>query len=444
MIATEPYRESFAELEARRAADPELVRRIRRAGLDRFHRRGWPAAKEEDWRNTNLSAISGREFAPVPAESGKARRVEGIDSIAPGVGPRAVFLDGRLVESRSGDSAEVSIRPLSDVLRREPGTVESLLARLSSSNDPFVMLNDAFLEEGVLLDVAPGCVASSPVHLVYVSTGRSGALASVRNFVRAGESSQLTLVETFVGTDSGPSGEPVLTNAVTQIEAGANSSLEHLKIQRDSAEALHVGTLAVAQRRDSRVTSHVFSFGGALARNNVLVALEEEGAECTLNGLFLTSGSQRVDNFTVIDHAKPHGTSRELYKGVLDDSSRGAFTGRIFVRPDAQKTDAQQANKNLILSREALVNSTPQLEIRANDVKCKHGATTGQLDTDAIFYLRSRGISEEASRNLLTYAFASELVGRVGQPELRRAVDSVLHTRLPLAPGLVPEIGSWS
>lgn len=429
MIATEPYVEPFSELESRRAADPEEIRKFRRSAIERFQKRGWPTAREEDWLNTNISRIASREFRPGPAVPARISAFP-VDSLAPADGPRAVFVDGRFAADLSTQAPDFSISPLREVLAKDPRKIVSWLSRLSVSNDPFAMHNDAFLEEGVVLEVPKGCFVRKPIHFVLFSTGEPERLSSIRNVVLAGESCRFTLVETFAGGGEGPA----LTSSITQIAAGENSAVEHVTIQEEGLGAFHVGTLWVEQARDSRFTSHLFSTGAALARNNVHIALAAEGVECSLNGLFLATGTQHVDNFTVIDHARPHGTSRELYKGILDGASRGAFTGRILVRPDAQKTDSQQSSKNLILSRDALVNSTPQLEIRANDVKCKHGATTGQLDTDALFYLRSRGISEEASRNLLTYAFAAELVQRVSEPELRRSVDALLHAILPFAP----------
>lgn len=430
MIATEPYAEAFSELDARRAADPEEVRNLRRQGIARFQNRGWPTAREEDWRNTNVSPIASREFFPAPVEARNGESPFLDDSIVPAEGPRAVFVDGRFAPGLSTEAPGCSMSPLRDALAADAGRILPLLSRLSSSTDPFAMLNDAFLEEGIVLEVPKGRVLQQPIHLVFRSSG-SEILSSIRNLVLAGEGSAVTLVETFAGT-----ARTSLTNSITQIAAGQNSAVEHVKIQRESLGAFHVGSLRVEQARDSRFLSHLFSTGAALARNNVHASLDAEGAECSLNGLFFATGTQRVDNFTVIDHARPHGTSRELYKGILDGEARGAFTGRILVRAGAQKTDSQQSSQNLILSRDALVNSTPQLEILANDVKCKHGATTGQLDSDALFYLRSRGLSEEASRNLLTYAFAAELVQRVAQPELRRRVDALLHGILPFAPAI--------
>ena len=436
MIATEPFAESFAALSDRRSGDPAAIRAHRHAALDRFQSRGWPTAREEDWRNTNLAPISSGEFIPSdsPSKNGIDLAKKAIADVDGGL--RAVFIDGRLDPGLSILSSEASLAPLSEVFATKPETVAPFLSELAaSSDDPFVMLNDAFLEEGVVLEVPRGRVVEEPVHLVFVSTG-SGRLSAFRNLIVARESSRVTVVETFIGDGA----EQNLSVPVTQIAAGENSFVEHLTLQQQSPRAFHVGTLSVAQSRDSRLTAHQFSVGAAIARNNAFVDLDAEGAECSLNGLFLASGDQHVDNFTVIDHRRPHGTSRELYKGIVDGRSRGAFTGRIIVRPDARQTDSWQSSKNLILSRDALINSTPQLEILNNDVKCKHGATTGQLDADSVFYLRSRGISEEASRSLLTYAFAADLVGRVSTPALRRPVERALHARLPFA----PEIGEVS
>jgi Fe-S cluster assembly protein SufD len=239
--------------------------------------------------------------------------------------------------------------------------------------------------------------------------------------------SQASVVETFLGT----AGELYFTNAVTEIVVGDGAVLDFSKLEREGDAAFHVATTAVSLGRNSTFTSHSISLGGALARNDVNVRLDAEGADCTLNGLFLGNGTQLLDNHTLIDHAMPHGTSRELYKGILDGKSRGIFHGTIIVRPDAQKTDAMQTNKNLLLSKESLVNSEPALEIFADDVKCRHGSTIGQLDAAALFYLRSRGIGEDEARSLLVYAFASDVASRIRVAPLRALVEQHLGLRLP-------------
>jgi Fe-S cluster assembly protein SufD len=218
---------------------------------------------------------------------------------------------------------------------------------------------------------------------------------------------------------------------VTEIVCGDGAVLEHYKLQRESLAAFHVQKVGATQERGSNFASHNVCLGAALARTDINVLFKAEGSECTLNGLFLAGGSQHVDNHTLIDHAKPHCTSRELYKGILDGRSRGVFHGTIIVRPDAQKTDALQTNKNLLLSREALVNSTPALEILADDVKCRHGSTIGQLDANSLFYLRSRGIGEQEARALLTYGFAADLANRIRIPWIREELEAFLGLRLP-------------
>ncbi len=238
--------------------------------------------------------------------------------------------------------------------------------------------------------------------------------------------SQAVIVESYIGTAE----SLYFTNAVTEVVLGEGSVLDFYKLERESTEAFHVATMEVLQKRDSTFNSHSITLGGALVRNDLNVRLDADGASCTLNGLFLGSGTQHLDNHTKIDHAKPHGTSRELYKGIMSGRSRGVFNGKIIVRPDAQKTDAMQTNKNLLLSKEALVNSEPALEIFADDVKCRHGSTIGQLDETAMFYLRSRGIGEEEARALLVYAFASDVASRIRIAPLRALVEAQLGLRL--------------
>jgi Fe-S cluster assembly protein SufD len=247
-----------------------------------------------------------------------------------------------------------------------------------------------------------------------------------RNLIVVGTGGRATIVESYVG----PGRDAYFTNAVTEIEGGPGAIVEHYKVQRESEAGFHVATVQARLDRDAGFDSYNVSLGGALTRNDINAVLDAEGVQCRLDGLYVASGRQHVDNHTCIDHARPHCGSRELYKGVLDGASRGVFDGRIIVRPDAQKTDARQVNKNLLLSEEALVDTKPQLEIEADDVKCSHGATIGQLDEDAMFYLRSRAISEEAARNLLIQAFVSEVIHRIRIEPLRAGLECLLFTRL--------------
>jgi len=247
-----------------------------------------------------------------------------------------------------------------------------------------------------------------------------------RNLILAGDDSQTMIVESYIGLNNAL----YFTNAVTEIVAGENAVVAHYKLQRESEEAFHISTVQASLNHSSNFSSHSIDLGGALVRNDVNAVLDGKGIECTLDGLYMVAGRQHVDNHTRIDHVKPHCSSRELYKGVLGGRSKGVFNGKIYVHKDAQKTDAKQTNKNLLLSEDAVINTKPQLEIYADDVKCTHGTTIGQLDQEAIFYLRSRGIDLEAARGLLTYAFASEMIGRIKVEPVRAQLEHLLLARL--------------
>ncbi|HET6372436.1 MAG TPA: Fe-S cluster assembly protein SufD, partial [Candidatus Polarisedimenticolia bacterium] len=294
--------------------------------------------------------------------------------------------------------------------------------------------------DGAFLSISNGITVATPIHVVFISSsaGSGGAptISHPRVLIVAGESSRATVVESYVGPDH----DLYLTNAVTEIVALRDSIVDHYRLQRESHDAFHTTTTEIAAGRGSRVTSTAVSLGAALARNDVRGLLAEEGADCTLNGLYVLHGSQHVDNHTLFDHAKPHGTSRELYKGVLDGRSRGVFDGTVIVREDAQKTDSRQENRNLILSSEALVDSKPTLQIHADDVKCSHAATTGQLDEQSMFYLRSRGIDVATARGIMIHAFVSDIIRRIKVDPVRIGLDCLLFTELPsdLGRGLAP------
>jgi Fe-S cluster assembly protein SufD len=426
----------FPAFEAARDGDePAWLPPLRRSALARFGERGLPTTRDEDWKYTSLAPLARAPFrlaeardAVAPAES--LRRL-GAEAFA---GPQVAFVNGRHAPELSGGPRPQGLEVVSlrETLRREPERLEALLTRIAGDNAGiFAQLNTAFLDDGALVWVRAGAVIEEPLLLAFLSTSADGAIVShPRILVVAERGSHLRWIESYGGVD----GQSYLTNAVTEVVLADGASLDRYKLQQESEAAFHVSSLAVRQGRASRFADHSICLGSALARNDIEVALAEEGGDCTLNGLFVARGEQHMDTHTRIDHAAPHCTSRELYKGVLDGRSRGVFHGTIVVRPGAQKTDAHQTNKNLLLSREALVNSTPALEIFADDVKCKHGSTTGQLDPVALFYLRSRGIGEDAARSLLTYAFASDVVGRIQLPGLRTALEEFLHRRLPSAP----------
>jgi Fe-S cluster assembly protein SufD len=430
---TERYRAEFERLAPTRAGEPSWLRAARQAALERFQAAGFPTTREEDWRFTSVAPIARATFRPAPDREPGRVSTQDIAALTFGQseGHRVVFVDGRYAPelSSTGRAEGVQIHGLREVVEREPQSLQHLLGGVASAPAPFTALNTALFDDGAFVHVPAGVTLTAPVHVVFYSTGGDGEQTASypRLLVAAGRTSQITLVESY----GGPEGARYLTNAVTDVVAEDGAVVDHYKVQRESTSAYHVGRLRVRQGRGSNVSSHSIALGAALARNDVDQVFLAEGGECVLNGLFMGNGTQHLDTHTRIDHAHPHCTSRELYKGVLDGRARGVFVGRVLVRPGASKTDALQTNKNLLLSREALVDSLPQLEILTDDVKCKHGSTTGQLDPLALFYLRSRGISEAAARSLLVYAFASDLVGRVKVKALRAGLEQYLQSHLP-------------
>jgi Fe-S cluster assembly protein SufD len=287
-------------------------------------------------------------------------------------------------------------------------------------NSAFTALNTAFLHDGAFVYVPQGKVVEQPIYLVFLTTPSSDpTMTHPRNLIVAGPTSQVTLVESYAGaTDA-----VYLTNAVTEVIAGESAVIDHYKLQEESLESFHVSTLQLYQEQASNFSSHAVTFGGSLVRNDVNALLDAEGCECTLNGLYMGRDEQLIDNHTRIDHAKPHCASHELYKGILDKKAKGVFNGKIYVHQDAQKTDAKQTNQTLLLSDDATINTKPQLEIFADDVKCTHGATVGQLDAEAIYYLRTRGIGLREARRILTFAFANDIVGRIKIEALRERLE---------------------
>lgn len=427
------YRAAFERLERERSAgEPSWILAIRRAAMSRFCERGFPGPRDEDWRYTNVAPIAQTDFElaePEPSFSSSRLETAGYIGLP---GSRLVFVNGYL-------SPELSLikelpkgtllAGFADRIATDPGSLEPHLARYAGYElDSFTALNTAMMGDGAVLMISRGAILEQPIHLVYVTSGRSRpAISYPRTLLVMGEQSQATIVESFLGQAKTVYG----TNAVTEISLGEGAVLDYYRFQRESGTAYHIGVTEVQQRRDSVFSSHAVTLGGALTRNEIRVSLGAPGVDCTLNGLFLAAGRQHVDHHTLIDHTRPHGTSRELYKGILGGRATGVFDGKIFVRPDAQKTDARQTNRNLLLSEDAIINTKPQLEINANDVKCAHGSTTGQLSDDAIFYLRSRGLDFPAARALLTYGFASEILGQMRLVPLRASLDELLRSWLP-------------
>jgi Fe-S cluster assembly protein SufD len=318
------------------------------------------------------------------------------------------------------------VRSLGETIVHTPDQLEGRLGKIVDEDaHPFAALNTAFLDDGAYVTLRAGTVLDLPLHLLFVSA--DGGVTHPRVLVIAGENSQATIIEQYAAI-----GDHVyFNNAITEVVASEGAFIEHYKLQQEGMKGFHIAGLHVRQEKDSRFVSHSISLGGALVRNDITALLSATGGECTLNGLYLAAGRQHVDYHTLIDHASAHATSREFYKGVLDGRAHGVFNGRVIVRQDAQKTDAQQTNKNLLLSVDAEIDTKPQLEIYADDVKCAHGATVGQLSEDAVYYLRSRGIDSATARSLLTYAFADEIIRHIRLAPMRSHLEQLLLARLP-------------
>ncbi|HEX6795408.1 MAG TPA: Fe-S cluster assembly protein SufD [Casimicrobiaceae bacterium] len=426
----EPIDRFVADFNAHAAALPGAhvpwIASLRRDAIERFAEHGLPTSRDEDWKYTSVAPIARRPFAFATKANAsvdaKPFALAGVES------HRLVFIDGHYAPSLSEVPplpAGVTLGSLADALDATPDALGPFL-RDDRRHTIFAALNTAFMADGLYLRIAPGVALNQPIHVLFVSTASDAAIHP-RNLIVAGERAQATLIEQYVGLDDAAS----LTNAVTQIFAGAGASIAHYKLQQENAHSLHMAGLHVAQARGSRFASQSIALGAALSRQDLTTSFDAEGCDAELNGLFVAGGRQHVDHHTRIDHAQPHGRSRELYKGVLDGGARGVFNGKVVVHPGAQRSDAHLASHNLLLSKMAEIDTKPELTIDADDVKCAHGATVGQLDDDALFYLRARGVDEPMARALLTYAFAHDVIERVRVASLRNVVERALFARLP-------------
>ncbi len=400
-----------------RTREPDALQALRAAAIGRLAALGFPTTKNEDWRYTNLAPHLKTPYV-------KAARHELDGWSREGEAPALVFIDGWFVPEMSVVPAGVKVTSLREALGSAP------VARFAEfEKNALVALNTASFEDGAYVEIPDGTVLEQPLSIVHAALRDERQVTYPRTLIIAGRDSQARIVEHYL------SAGPHFTCAVTEIAAAEGANLEHYKLQMEGTDALHYGHVAARLGRSANVVSFNLALGAALARNEIAARLEGEGAECTLNGLYVITGSQHVDNHTTLDHAAPHTTSRELYKGVLDGKSEAVFHGRIVVQPEAQKTDAIQRNRNLLLSKDAVINTKPQLEIYADDVRCTHGATVGQVDEDAVFYLRSRGIGLSQARSLLTYAFASEIIDQVKVDAIRRQLGDELFRRLASSGG---------
>ena len=428
---TGTYLATYDRVEATRGHEPAWLRDLRRASASAFGKIGFPTTRDEDWRFTNVAPIAGTSFVPAPLAAVPPAAVSPF--LVPGLrGPVLAFVNGRFAPRLSdlgAPPAGVTAVPLADAIAHDPGSLQPHFGRHTDvTTRPFAALNTALFEDGAQIAIADNAVVEETIQLVFLSTVTPvPAVSHPRVLVLLGRNSQARVVETFgaIGPARG------FTNAVTEIVVGDGAVLDHYRLQREPGSAFHIGHTQFHLGRSSRSSSHAVAFGGLIARHDAVAVLGDEGADCTLNGLYLADGTQLVDNHTEIDHATPHGSSHQLYKGILTGRARAVFNGRIRVRPDAQKTDAKQTNRTLLLSDDAQIHTKPQLEIFANDVKCTHGATVGQLNEDALFYLRARGIGLDDARSLLVRAFATDVTSRIVLEPVRAELDRLLAGRLP-------------
>tara|TARA_Y100000588_G_scaffold298103_1_gene318981 strand:+ start:6395 stop:7726 length:1332 start_codon:yes stop_codon:yes gene_type:complete len=435
IAAEASYANQFADLQ-KKAPLPGCLGALRDDAFECFDRLGFPTRRLESWRFTNIAPIAETNFVQPTDRQDYTRNAFNAMGLPKLGGVEFVFLNGTYAPSLStidGLPDGLRVRSLGEVLDNDPDTVIPHLGRIARfEHQAFTALNTAFLRDGAVVEVPEGIVVGEPIHLIFItsSTGLP-TLCQPRVLVIAGATSQVQVVESHVGTDVAS----YLNNAVTEVSVGDQATVDHYTIVLEGESAFRVGNLQASVGRASNFSSHTITLSGAIVRNEASVVLEGEGGECTLNGLYLASGRQLVDNQTTIDHARPHCDSHELYKGVLDGQSSAVFNGKIVVRLDAQKTDAKQSNKALLLSEDAQVTTKPQLEIFADDVKCTHGATVGQLDPDSLFYLRSRALSEQQARQVLIHAFAADLLGHIKVGAVRQQLDSILLDRLPMLSG---------
>ncbi len=410
------------------------LNRLREDALASFMASGLPTPRDEEWKYTNVAAIAEKHFtlADADADEGSAlhqqQLVSRIAALALPGAHLLVFLDGRLLPACTDLGrlpVGVSIASMAAMLDQEPAWLQSRLTPATPYSSGFAALNLACMNDGAYIHLAANTVLAEPVHLLFLTRSTNLATHS-RNLIVADAGSRACIVAHHASLDAAN----YCSNVSTQLVLGQDAQIEHCQWQDESNTAFHIAAIDAELAAGSRFVSSLFALGGALARTDIQVSLNGAGADCSLDGLYLADGRQHLDQHTRIDHRQPRGSSRELYKGVLAGGGRAVFNGKVIVHPDAQRSDAALSNRNLLLSAQAEIDTKPQLEIWADDVKCSHSATVGRLDDEHIFYLRSRGIDEAAARALLIHAFAAEIVDRVGPLPLRARLDALLRARL--------------
>jgi Fe-S cluster assembly protein SufD len=429
--APEHYLVAFERLE-KRPHQPAWLHTLRQEGFARFSETGFPTRHDEDWRFTNVSPIANTPFVLAPEAGVSASDLDLFRTSD--FACQLVFVNGRFAPGLSRVPAldKVKVASLTQTLASEPESLQAHLGHyLNYQRDAFAALNTAFFEDGAYVSVPRGAVVDQPIYVLYVSvSGAQPVIEHPRNLIVLGENSQATIVEDYVSLENGGSA-PSFSNTATELVAGDNAVVAHYMIVRPAADVFNVSTLRIQQGRSSNVATHSLLLSGALVRNNVHPVLAGEGAECLINGLFMANGRQHMDNYMLVEHASPHCNSRQFYNGVLNGQAHGVFHGRIIVHKDAQKTDAKQTNRNLLLSDDAQIDTKPQLEIYADDVKCTHGATIGQVEENALFYLRSRGLDEASAKHLLLLAFANECLDRMNSEQVRHHLERLVNEWLP-------------
>ncbi|MEJ2721056.1 MAG: Fe-S cluster assembly protein SufD [bacterium] len=431
MADKDTYISRFVEIEPELAGTaPSWVHDIRKSAIGNFSDLGFPTTKDEDWRFTRIRPLLQYDFEDVIDYGPRAFSSAQLDELCiEDTGCRRItFVNGHFAEELS-DLGKlppgVRIESLKHALGADPERVQRNLTRYAEpGRNPFVALNTAHILDGTFIYLPKDVRIEDPIHVLYVSDPDGTRIAThPRTLILAEEHSRASIVESYIGLDS----EVYFTNPVTEIVVKERAEIEHCKLQRESSSAYHIATTQVDMHRDSRFKTDFISLGGTLVRNDVNAVLDAEGIECALNGLYVGNGHQHIDNHTRIEHAKPNCASHEFYKGILNDRAKAVFNGRIHVHPDAQKTDAKQTNRCILLSDDAQINTNPQLEIYADDVKCTHGAAVGQIDEDAVFYLRTRGIEKEDARKMLIYAFANEVLEGIRIDPVREHLEADLY-----------------
>ena len=433
------WQDRFAALTQKSGeALPEWLRSLRADAMALFEAQGIPTTRMEAWRYTNLDELRKIEFETVdegrdlPQKADDEIRQTAENARLDRVAARLVFVDGRL-EAGLSSSSELAIQGLSALGRSELDALQGRIGALAESKrHAFAAQNTALLEDGAVVRLAKGQTVEQPIHLVFLTSPRANRAQHPRVFIEMSPGSRAQIVQEHLG----PGGDRGFTNAVTEIDVQEDASLEFLLVQREPKTQFHVSNTSARLARDARLATHTVTLGGRLVRNDLAIRLAGEGSEATMNGLFVAGSDRLIDNHTEVDHATPHGTSRELYKGILGAQARGVFRGRVIVAPDAQKTDARQQNPNLLLGPGAEIDSRPQLEIHANDVRCSHGTSIGRIEEEPLFYLRSRGIEREEALALLTQGFANEILEALPVRELEATLTDEIRARLLAQGGL--------